>query len=247
MSVFRVNKTKDYTVISNYHLKDKHLSLKAKGLLSLMLALPDNWDYSIQGLVNICKENETSVDNALKELKENGYLVIIKKTPKETASGRYEYIYNIYETPIQEGKKQGVENLGLEILGVENQGQLNTKELNIKNENTKNNNIKESKEKMFFENDDLNKLFNDFLEMRKKIKKPATETAIKLLLDKLNKQENDDIRKKMLEKSIVNCWQGLFELSRDEKDKLEKEKWENLTEEEEQAELDKLMKEIEDL
>lgn len=56
MSVFRVEKNKNYTVISNYHLRDKNLSLKAKGLLSYMLSLPDNWDYSLEGLVKVNKE-----------------------------------------------------------------------------------------------------------------------------------------------------------------------------------------------
>lgn len=59
MSIVRVNKTNNYTVMSNYHLRNRELSLKAKGLLSLMLSLPDDWDYSIAGLVAICKENET--------------------------------------------------------------------------------------------------------------------------------------------------------------------------------------------
>lgn len=56
MPVFRIEKTKDYTVMSNHHLKDKELTLKAKGLLSLMLSLPENWDYTTKGLTYICKE-----------------------------------------------------------------------------------------------------------------------------------------------------------------------------------------------
>ena len=99
MTVIRVNKTTDYTVMSNTHLKEKGMSLKAKGLLSLMLSLPDSWDYSIVGLCAICKENETAIKSTLSELKLFGYLVITKKKPNETASGRYEYEYNIYENP----------------------------------------------------------------------------------------------------------------------------------------------------
>ena len=56
MAVFRVQKTQNYTIMSNYHLNDKALSLKAKGLLSLMLSLPDTWDYTTRGLASICKE-----------------------------------------------------------------------------------------------------------------------------------------------------------------------------------------------
>lgn len=128
MPVIRVNKTKDYTVMSNYHFKEKNMSLKAKGLLSLMLSLPDNWGYSVEGLVNICKENETSINTALKELKTFGYLSVTKLMPNQTTNGRIEYIYNVYEKPNikQDIEKQGVENLGVEFQGLENQGLLNT-------------------------------------------------------------------------------------------------------------------------
>ena len=143
MAKFKVNKTKDYTIMSNYHLKEKNMSLKAKGLLSVMLSLPDNWDYSISGLVAISLENETSIKSALSELKKFGYLEVIKLMPNESETGRIDYIYNIYEKPKQEGKKQEVENLPLEILDVENQGQLNTnnKYNNINIINTKKQNI----------------------------------------------------------------------------------------------------------
>lgn len=143
MAKFKVNKTKDYTIMSNYHLKEKNMSLKAKGLLSVMLSLPDNWDYSISGLVAISQENETSIKSALSELKKLGYLEVIKLMPNESETGRIDYIYNIYEKPKQEGKKQEVENLPLEILEVENQGQLNTnnKYNNINIINTKKQNI----------------------------------------------------------------------------------------------------------
>lgn len=133
MSVIRVEKTKNYTVMSNYHLKEKNMSLKAKGLLSVMLSLPDNWDYTISGLVSICKESESAVKNALDELKKFGYLKVVKKLPNQTDTGRIEYEYIVYEQPIQEGEKQGVENQGVEFQGVENQGQLNTNILNTNN------------------------------------------------------------------------------------------------------------------
>ena len=136
MAKFKVNKTKDYTIMSNYHLKEKNMSLKAKGLLSVMLSLPDNWDYSINGLVAISQENETAIKSALSELKQFGYLEVIKLMPNESETGRIDYIYNIYEKPKQEGKKQEVENLPLEIQRVENQVQLNTKQSNTNKTNT---------------------------------------------------------------------------------------------------------------
>lgn len=143
MSVIRVNKTANYTVMSNYHFKDKRLSLKAKGLLSQMLSLPPTWDYTIAGLVAINQENESAIKSALKELKDNGYLVVTKKMPNETGSGRIEYIYDIYEHPLQvlqnqQAEKQGVENLPLEVQQVEDQGQLNTDKLSTYNKINKN-------------------------------------------------------------------------------------------------------------
>ena len=158
MGIIRVNKTKDYTIMSNYHFKEKEMSLKAKGLLSEMLSLPDEWDYSIEGLTKINKENETSIKTTLDELKHFKYLIVTKKMPNETASGRIEYIYDIYEQPYrkQEGEKQGLENLGVENQGLENQGQYNTnnkyinnKELNInKKENIKEKFIKPTLEQV---------------------------------------------------------------------------------------------------
>ena len=134
--IIRVNKTKNYTVMSNAHLQDKRLSLKAKGLLSMMLSLSEEWNYSVAGLAAISKENETAIKTALGELKVCGYLVITKKMPHQTRSGRIEYEYDIYELPQTAGKqeveKQEVENLPLENQGLENLGQLNTKELNPK-------------------------------------------------------------------------------------------------------------------
>ena len=139
--IFRVEKTKDYTVMSNYHLREKEMSLKAKGLLSWMLSNTDDWDYSIQGIVANCKENETAIESALNELKQFGYLTVTKLTPDKTESGRYEYIYNIHEYPIQGVEKQGVEILPLEIQGVENQVQRNTNKRNTNIRNTKEENI----------------------------------------------------------------------------------------------------------
>ena len=137
MAIIRMNKSSDYTVMSNTHLKEKNMSLKAKGLLSLMLSLRDDWEYSVEGLVSICKESEVAVKSALNELKKFNYLKVTKLLPNQTETGRIEYIYDIFEKPQQGIEKQEVENLGVEILDVEiqaleNQGQLNTKELNTK-------------------------------------------------------------------------------------------------------------------
>ena len=134
MAIYRVHKTKDFTVMSNAHLRDKNMSLKAKGLLSVMFSLPDDWGYSINGLVAISKENESAIKSTLYELKKLGYLVVTKLKPSETKSGRFEYVYDVYELPQekQSVEKQGVENQCVEILSVENPTQLNTNKSNTK-------------------------------------------------------------------------------------------------------------------
>lgn len=135
--VFKINKTEDYSIISNKFLREKDMSLKAKGLLALMLSLPDSWVYSINGLVAICKEEESAIKTTLQELKRFGYLSIDKCMPNTTQSGRIEYVYNIYEEP---HKKQEGDFLPLEILPLENQGQYNTNKEEYKDkENIKRN------------------------------------------------------------------------------------------------------------
>jgi predicted transcriptional regulator len=96
MSIFRVEKTKNYTVMSNHHLRDKNLSLKSIGLLSLILSLPDNWNYSIKGISSHSKESEKTVRTILKELEAKKYLIIKKQ---QNSLGRFVYEYFIYELP----------------------------------------------------------------------------------------------------------------------------------------------------
>ena len=75
MAVFRIEKTQNYTVMSNHHLRNMDLSLKSKGLLSMMLSLPEDWNYTTRGLAKICKEGTDSIGSALKELERAGYIV----------------------------------------------------------------------------------------------------------------------------------------------------------------------------
>ena len=123
--------------MSNYHLSDTRISLKAVGLLSKMLSLPETWNYSITGLIAICKENETAIRNTLNELKEYGYLQINKnRNPR----GYFEYEYIVSEFPQDNNRdldNSDVENLHMDNLDVEKQAQLITKELNTEKLNTK--------------------------------------------------------------------------------------------------------------
>ena len=102
MATFKINKNRDFTIMSNYYLRDKNLSLKAKGLLSFMLSLPDDWDYSLKGLVSICKENKDAIRAALNELKTYRYLII---EPIRVENSKFGYNYLIYEKPSLEANK----------------------------------------------------------------------------------------------------------------------------------------------
>lgn len=103
MTVFRVEKTKDFTVMSNHHLRNRTLSLKAKGLLSLMLSLPEDWDYTTKGLAQIYKEGVDSISTALKELEKHGYLTRHRIRYKNGQLGDVEY--TIHERPLDHNER----------------------------------------------------------------------------------------------------------------------------------------------
>lgn len=97
MAVFRIEKTRDYTVMSNHHLRDMSLSLKAKGLLSLMLSLPEEWDYTMKGLARICKDGVDSISGGIRELEARGYLIRERVRGANGQLGSIEY--TILEQP----------------------------------------------------------------------------------------------------------------------------------------------------
>lgn len=137
-TIIRVQKTQDFTIMSNYHFKDKDISLKAKGLLSQMLSLPEDWDYSIQGLAAINKEGVDAIKSTLKELEKYGYITRRRLRNKLGQLSQIEY--TVYERPIEEnqrtfsGKTPKVENPLLDDEPkVENPRQLNTKLINTQN------------------------------------------------------------------------------------------------------------------
>ena len=135
MPVFRVERTRDYTVMSNYHLRDKRLTLKAKGLLSQMLSLPEDWDYTLSGLSHINRESKDAIRSAVNELEQAGY---IHRRQTTDASGKFstnEYI--IHEHPDQpepllekpSSENPTTDNPPTGNPSPENPTQLNTKEL----------------------------------------------------------------------------------------------------------------------
>ena len=97
MAVFRIERTRDYTVMSNHHLRNGKLSLKAKGLLSMMLSLPEDWNYTTRGLAKICKEGVDAIGGALRELETAGYIVRHQLRDRQGRISDTEYV--IYEQP----------------------------------------------------------------------------------------------------------------------------------------------------
>lgn len=105
MAVFRIDKTRDYTVMSNHHLRNRSLSLKAKGLLSLMLSLSEDWDYTMKGLAHICKDGIDSISGGIRELEAHGYLIRERVRNENGQLGSIEY--TILEQPKQPEPIQG--------------------------------------------------------------------------------------------------------------------------------------------
>ena len=138
MAVFRVERTRDYTVMSNYHLKDKRLTLKSKGLLSQMLSLPDDWDYTLSGLSVINRESKDAIRSALNELEAAGY---IRRRQTTDASGKFssnEYIiYERPEEPEPSLEKPSSENPTTEKTMTEKPSSGNPTQLNTKKSITK--------------------------------------------------------------------------------------------------------------
>ena len=154
MAVFKIEKQKNYTVMSNYHLQDRNLSYKAKGLLSFMLSLPEDWDYSMKGLVAVSKENIKAIRTILNELKEHGYLEIVQ-TRGEKGYYKYEYIIREILVEVEKQKDNPDTQKGNTVEGdTENDTQINTKK-----QNTKEQIVKRVKENLpFVDLDELNPL-----------------------------------------------------------------------------------------
>ncbi len=106
MAVFRIEKTRDYTVMSNHHLRNAGLSLKSKELLSIMLSLPEDWNYTTRGLAKICKEGTDSIGSTLKKLERAGY--IVRNRLRDSKGKIVDVKYVIYETPITQTRASRV-------------------------------------------------------------------------------------------------------------------------------------------
>ncbi len=137
-TVFRVEKNREFVVMHNKFLREKEMSLKAKGLLAMCLALPDDWNYSLNGLCAICKESQTSIRSALKELEQFNYL---KRNRQQNDKGHFIYEYVIYELPYSENLHTVKQHTGKPHTGNRRQQSIkkqSIKKQNIKDKNTSN-------------------------------------------------------------------------------------------------------------
>lgn len=140
MAIYRVERTKNYTVMSNYHLKDRELSLKAKGLLSMILSLPDEWNYTLRGLAAISKEGVDAIGSAVRELEKAGYII---RRQLRGANGRIsDTEYTIYEQPhksdaeVSNLNEPHTENPDMVKPSAKTTAELNTNTENTQRENT---------------------------------------------------------------------------------------------------------------
>ena len=205
MSVFRINKTQNYTVMSNHHFKEKKMSLKAKGLLSLMLSLPDDWDYSISGLATLSKDGKDSIMSALAELEKFGYLTRKRLTDDK---GRFAGVeYNIFEVPqpkepVSENPNSANENS--ENSNAENPAQLNTNLTNY---------LKDLLYNELNTNDDgLLELYQQYIKTREEMNAPLNETSLEKLVSRSKRLSNGNIQveKILLESAIINGWKNVY-------------------------------------
>ena len=212
----RVHKTDNYTVMSNNHFKERSMSLKAKGLLSLMLSLPNSWDYSISGLVKLSKDGKDGVMSALAELEKFGYLQRLRiKDEKGKFSG---IEYNIYEqpqrdNPIAENPTSVNQNEAKQ--NADKPPQLNTNQLNPKEVNTKesNTNIDIYRELLDNIKDiELRSLYNEYIEMREDMRAPLSKRGLEMLINRNERISNLDIelQKALLEAAILNNWKSVY-------------------------------------
>lgn len=204
----------NYTNISNSILQNKNLSLKAKGLLSLCLSLPDNWDFNKKGIMSFSTDGRDSIESAIKELKKYKYLEINKIS---TTNGKFEYEWVVYEEPYT-GNQQP--NTGLPNTVLPNTENQHLQITNIQINNKQNIVSKKEAETMtynqiinsYFKDKEIQNIMLEYVKMRKLIKKPLTNYALTLACKKLIKDFKQEEWIKVVEQSIMNNWQGLFPL-----------------------------------
>ena len=238
MAVYRVEKTENFTVLSNHQFKDFGLSWKAKGLLSNMLSLPEDWKYSVVGLSKLTSDGVDSTRRGLLELEEKGYLV---RRPVKEKGRIIGWEYDIYEVPQKKNPEEddpeadnpGVEepnegNADAEESDKDTPAQLNTiqsipKGSSTKGSRTNGSNASEGAPAYYPLDEELNGVLLEYIEHRKKLKRPMAENAVYMLMEKLDEMTPDNNEKiAILKQSIINGWIGIHILQEDKEKKQQK-------------------------
>ena len=224
MSVIRVKKDKNYTVMSNFHLRDMRLSNKTIGLMCKMLSLPEDWDYTVNGLAAICKDGKDSIRAQLKELETYGYLT--RERVRNDKGQVAETIYTLTEKPMTGNPSQENQTVYNERIGANDtfrsenpmtekptQGkptQLSKEVPSKENKRLLNKEVLSIAEGY---SDAFKESWAGFVEMRKSMKKPMTLRAAKMILKKLSTYSggNEEIQIAILDKSIIKCWTDVYE------------------------------------
>lgn len=212
MATIKVDKTRDYTVMSNYHFKEKKMSLKAKGLLSMMLSLPDTWDYSIAGLVKLSKDGKDSVMAGLAELEKFGYLTRERKTNEK---GQFSGIeYTIYEKPQLDNPI--VEKEKADKANAADPQQLSKKGIksSSKEEDTKESNTEDFEQVIasYVPYESLKDYYRNYIKMRESIGAPLTASGLLTLIQRCHRLTGHNINKQriMLETATINGWKNVY-------------------------------------
>lgn len=210
MSVIRVEKTSNYTVMANYHFKEKGLSLKAKGIMSLMLSLPEDWDYTVAGLATLSKDGIESVRSALRELEKFHYLTMEQTKDKAGKFSSTNYV--LHEKPFTENPITGNPITDKPIS--EKRTQLNTNLSSTKKVSTKKQITHQKKDPFAVASPKLCEALRGFEASRKALHKPLTLRAKELIIKKLTKLApgNEALQVAILDQSVERGWQGVFPL-----------------------------------
>lgn len=213
MAILRKQQKNQYTVIDQSIFKDKTLSNKALGMLCRMLSLPNEWEFSVEGLATLSTDGVSAVRSQLSELEEHGYLA----RNYVRGEGKYSGIeYVVSEVPMCDFPKS--ENLISENLISENRPQSNTKESITETSITKSSSLRS--EDIYRElPENLQEALMDFEKMRKSIKKPInSDRARKMLLNRLHELAGDDVEQMiyLLNEAIFHNWQTVYPPRKDE-------------------------------
>lgn len=239
MAIIRVEKRSNFTVVDNTFIRDKNLSLKAKGLMLLMLSLPPEWDYSVAGLAAICREGMTAIRASLKELEQNHYLIRERKN-NEKGYFVYEYILKeIPEPPCKENlhtvtthtEEGHTEEAYADAAQTENRTQIKKEEL--KKDLLKKDLVNKEKSKGLSElqadeilmelvsDQELRDMYHEYILMREEIGAPLTQRSLKLLIARCERLSEFDVgmQKAMIEQSCLQQWKSVYPPSKNEKGK----------------------------